>query len=604
MTAGKDDQRDWLRPLKTQRKMLEKFAVADIESQEGTWTEFKLIGLYDGGLYRKYYIIDHFIDDVLKNFADTPVYAHFMDFDGMFLIDYLKEAGFKGVQPCFAGSLMMALKFKHEAKEYEFRNSFTILPFGLAALCDSFGEHPKESLADVEKRNYWDCISTFNVLKKFIGRLEGAVGMTTAQTAMMTFRHGFLKRKVYNNRRFDELVFNTYKGGRNEIFCFNTDEEMKAYLYDINSMYPYVMKYNPYPVGKLQKVREHVRGSIGVCHVRCEEDAFAPVLSEQFNKKSIYRNATKSMWVTTPEYEYLKDRGARIVFERGYETADTDYIFAEYVDHFFTLKSGSREKGDMVGETIAKLMLNSLYGKFGQRPLLRRYMVNPDEEFIRENAGNFRAMTDDGSVVFTDEYHRPAFTTPLIASLVTSYARLHLHKYITQLDPEILYYCDTDSLYVSEPRLEDSKELGRMSLKGVARPFYPIAPKFYVAGEDFKMKGIPTSLDEREERGLTKEEKKAKEREKARTYFAGLLKGQSFTFTRGVRKFKSAVKSAGGAKLVQQKVMKKSLKSAYDKRLMHDDYTTRAWETYSKEANREVWSRLKACIIEKLETKV
>lgn len=106
--------------------------------------------------------------------------------------------------------------------------------------------------------------------------------------------------------------------------------------------------------------------------------------------------------------------------------------------------------------SVAKLCLNSFWGKFGQRENL------PSTEIISERESLLRLLTDDEKEVLrvlpiNDELlyatwqYKDVATLPssqtnvAIAAYTTAQARLELYSYLERLDRRVLYY-DTDSV--------------------------------------------------------------------------------------------------------------------------------------------------------------
>jgi hypothetical protein len=89
-----------------------------------------------------------------------------------------------------------------------------------------------------------------------------------------------------------------------------------------------------------------------------------------------------------------------------------------------------------------------------------------------------------------------------IASAITAYARVHMSQF--KNNPNfILYYTDTDSVYVNKPlpdHLISSKILGKMKLENVLNKAIFLAPKvYYLETENgktiYKVKGLSHSID-------------------------------------------------------------------------------------------------------------
>ena len=116
----------------------------------------------------------------------------------------------------------------------------------------------------------------------------------------------------------------------------------------------------------------------------------------------------------------------------------------------------SKIKKNPGARAVAKLCLNNLWGKLAQRSNM------PQHKYVREPRKFFDLMCSDNYNVhdcyFIDEecayitYKNsdgfekpPPNTNAVIASYVTSHARLELYRYLEELGERVLY-CDTDSV--------------------------------------------------------------------------------------------------------------------------------------------------------------
>ena len=123
---------------------------------------------------------------------------------------------------------------------------------------------------------------------------------------------------------------------------------------------------------------------------------------------------------------------------------------------------------------IAKLMLNSFWGKLAQRPnQVQTKVVTESAELFKiiydekiEVTG--LALVDENSILLSYKYvddfdSKAGNTSPVIASFVTSYARLELYHLIKRinLNRERILYVDTDSaIYSHIPGVDEEIELG------------------------------------------------------------------------------------------------------------------------------------------------
>ena len=119
---------------------------------------------------------------------------------------------------------------------------------------------------------------------------------------------------------------------------------------------------------------------------------------------------------------------------------------------------------------LAKLMLNSFWGKFGQRALL------PQVEFVDDPSVYFDKLTSDQEEVTAvnfvsedmvdmrwkyknDFVDANSKTNVVIAAYTTAQARLKLYSYLDKLGPRALY-ADTDSVIFSSKHGESKPSLG------------------------------------------------------------------------------------------------------------------------------------------------
>ena len=191
----------------------------------------------------------------------------------------------------------------------------------------------------------------------------------------------------------------------------------------------------------------------------------------------------------TPEIEEARKRGYELIevhevwnFEKG-----EGGLFAEYVDAWLKIKTEASgwpkdcktewEKQDFIErfeekegirldyskvepnpglKATAKLMLNSFWGKFGQRENLPQVQqcTNPDQlyKIIDDDTlevQNIRFCTEDViEVVYVnkeDSILPNNRTNVFIAAFTTCWARLKLYSYLHTLGEQVLYY-DTDSV--------------------------------------------------------------------------------------------------------------------------------------------------------------
>ncbi len=141
-------------------------------------------------------------------------------------------------------------------------------------------------------------------------------------------------------------------------------------------------------------------------------------------------------------------------------------------------------------EYVIKILMNSLYGKFGQK-FLNRYNWIPFNHTLEElNKLKYFERIGDFIRVKKDYQDPAAFCIPIWALHVTAKARLKLHDAILKTKP---VYVDTDSLMTQEI-VSTSDELGDLKLEMYIEKGIIVKPKMYSIisnkGDYVKVKGV------------------------------------------------------------------------------------------------------------------
>jgi hypothetical protein len=140
---------------------------------------------------------------------------------------------------------------------------------------------------------------------------------------------------------------------------------------------------------------------------------------------------------------------------------------------------------------ISKLLLNSLYGRFGMSPYKENHKILRGEEAI-SNFYNDNSLIISDSLELSPEVELVSYITKTdeddsleninvsIASSITSYARIHMSELKLKYSDN-LYYSDTDSIDL-DVKLEDkyiSNNLGDFKHEETFNSVVYIAPKVY-----------------------------------------------------------------------------------------------------------------------------
>lgn len=139
---------------------------------------------------------------------------------------------------------------------------------------------------------------------------------------------------------------------------------------------------------------------------------------------------------------------------------------------------------------ISKLMLNSLYGRFGMSPYLDKHTIIDSCDLVKFSNDNeitsILPLSDDKELVsfqnnsFIDNEGSSTLCNIAIAAAVTAGARVFM-SYFKNMDGYKLYYSDTDSIDIDKPLPEEfvGQELGQFKLEHVFDEAVYLAPKMY-----------------------------------------------------------------------------------------------------------------------------
>lgn len=160
-------------------------------------------------------------------------------------------------------------------------------------------------------------------------------------------------------------------------------------------------------------------------------------------------------------------------------------MFDDYIEYWLGVKVTAEKDGDFALRAIAKLMLNSLYGKFAKRPKTRSKYPIFETGKVQYRLGD---MEDVGNLYIP------------VGTFITSYARDYTIR-SAQKNYDRFLYADTDSLhlegeeYPSEINI-DKYELGAWKHEGTfARAKY-LRAKCYLEDMEYELDKIIEKLDD------------------------------------------------------------------------------------------------------------
>lgn len=177
-------------------------------------------------------------------------------------------------------------------------------------------------------------------------------------------------------------------------------------------------------------------------------------------------------------------------------------IFSDFIKFFYDQRLKAKREGNSSYTQFYKLIMNSLYGKFGQ--LMGEWETcgkcDPKEvKYWHESrSGDLKIYQyrKINGLMQRYEKKREAFNSfCAIASHVTGYARMKMWQLMEKAGPGNVFYCDTDSLFVNSQGYKNLKsdlsanEIGKLKVENKATHLDLLGCKQYVFGSKKKHKG-------------------------------------------------------------------------------------------------------------------
>jgi hypothetical protein len=163
-------------------------------------------------------------------------------------------------------------------------------------------------------------------------------------------------------------------------------------------------------------------------------------------------------------------------------------LFFDFVKELYAYRDKASAHYEEGLALLSKLMMNSLYGKFGMNEDRREIMVLGPNESAPEGA-TFPRLEDGeddvtSKVCYVEKRVSPPYIIPQISAQITALARVRLWSCMADVLRRggKLYYCDTDSLITDLDNLHTSSELGELKNEypGETLTVELVGPKMYV----------------------------------------------------------------------------------------------------------------------------
>jgi len=491
------------------------------------------------------------ISKVVDKKIRTVYFHNFSRFDGIILMEYYAtKMDMYTIKPLMRNNILLELKVYRKGKNrllFRIRDSLLLLPNKLAilgnTLCPQLGckgeiNHDKVNVSNLnslkpELLEYLkqDIILLGGVMQKAQEiywtqyNIDIEESLTLTSLSLKIFRmcyYDYNHSPIYMpNRNEDTFIRRGYYGGHADSYIPYGEN---LYYYDVNSLYPYVMKTFPMPGGKAVWKRnlegEELNNIFGFIEAYVETPPtinrpFLPYRNEVDGTLLFPRGQFVGVYYSE-ELKYAQNLGYKVIPICGFLFEKYSSPFKNFISSLFTSRQEAKKSGDETMSFIYKTLMNSLYGRLGINPestiteVCNRdrydYLVKKKDLIDCNILGDHYYIISykvNTSKVEDIEWNPPRISAVQMAAAITACARIHMYKYISRPD---CYYTDTDSAVLGSPLPEEevsSIELGKLKMEYYVKKGIFLAPKSYTlvtedAGNIIKHKGPAKDLVSRE----------------------------------------------------------------------------------------------------------
>ncbi len=440
--------------------------------------------------------LEWFIEFAKNNIGST-FYFHNLKFDGEFILCYLFEHGYKHVtdrkklktktfttlisdKGQFYSLEICFNKDEDKTEKITIYDSLKILPFSVEAIAKGFNLPISKLEIDYDEKREIGHILTpqeIDYLRNDVEIMSRALltlfnqdlrQMTQGSNALYDYKKIVGKKnfsKWFPIPDYDFDVRQSYKGGFTYCDPRRQGQDIGAgIVLDVNSLYPSVMYYQPLPYGEgiffEGKYKPDKLYNLYVQMFTCQfelKENYIPTIQLKNNLSFIptaYLSSSEdeevTMCLTSVDLELFFEHYHvyNITWHSGWKFKSTTGLFKEYIDKWNAVKMESTLNGNKAMRTLAKLMLNALYGKFALNPNVQSKIPYYDNGIIKYALGE-------------KETRNPIYIP--VGTFITAWAR---HKTITSAQKvyDRFLYADTDSLHLIGTEIPKGLEVDPVKL--------------------------------------------------------------------------------------------------------------------------------------------
>lgn len=254
---------------------------------------------------------------------------------------------------------------------HELRDSYAIMPFPLA-------EYQKDSIdynkLRTENRDAHrdeiirylrgDCTNLYDLCIRFDGEFGDKLTVGSASMGEIKKLHKF--SRITGKQADTKIRDRFYFGGRNQVFQSGITRG-RINIYDVNSMYPSVMRDSLHPVSVGSWEEDHITRNTTFLVVEGKNYGAFPTRTKTGSLD--FTVDSGRYYPSIHEWNAALDCGmfqpTKIITTINHMQRGT---FGEFVSHFYAARKQAIKDGDSILKIFYKYILNSGYGKFAQNP--------------------------------------------------------------------------------------------------------------------------------------------------------------------------------------------------------------------------------------------
>ena len=495
--------------------------------------------------------IDDFFKILQYKRENYILYFHNLKFDGEYIFNYLLNNGYECIKDkkdrktktfttlisdtgqFYSIEIFFEVDNKKHINKVTIYDSLKILNFSVDKIAKAFDLPIRKLELDYTKYREVGHILTdeeIDYIRNDVEIMARALDfMFKERLTKMTIGSDALSYYKEMNKNFNKYfpilpyeidmdIRKSYKGGFTYLNdCYKEKETGRGLVLDVNSLYPSVMtgEYLPFgePMYFVGRYEEDPLYKLYIQTFTCSfelKEGKIPCIQIKNNLAFVPNEYVKSsdgdlvtLTLTNVDLKlFFENYNVKdITYHSGWKFKALKGLFTNYINYWTEKKINAKKEGNNVLYLISKLMLNSLYGKFGLNP----------------NVGSKYPYLNEEGVVKYGNYPmeiRDSIYIP-VASFITSYARNKtirtsqaIKDYtIRNYGIDYYIYSDTDSIHLLEMSKEelasfveiDDYKLGAWKMESTFIRGKYIRQKCYIElGEDDKLNvvvaGLPKNL--------------------------------------------------------------------------------------------------------------